>query len=68
MTGRRLDRLEARISRLEREVRRLRARLKGGPPIPWYREIVGAFAGDRAFAEIARLGRRIRNAERTRVR
>ena len=60
----RLERLEARISRLEREVRRLRARLKGERPIPWYREIAGAFAGDRAFAEIARLGARIRKAER----
>ncbi len=30
---------------------------------PWHREIVGVFAGDKAFAEISRLGRLIRQGK-----
>jgi hypothetical protein len=37
----------------------LKAAIAGKPAQRWYREIVGIFAGDPAFAEITRLGRLI---------
>jgi hypothetical protein len=30
---------------------------------PWYRQIVGDFAGDQAFAEIIRLGQKVRRGK-----
>jgi len=52
--------IEARLSRLEKELADLKAALTREQAAPWYRRIVGDFAGDEAFAEIARLGRLIR--------
>ncbi len=52
--------LEARLKRVEKELAELRAVVAGKGRTPWYREIVGVFARDRAFAEITRLGRLIR--------
>jgi hypothetical protein len=52
--------LEARLERVEMELAQLKAALAGKQGKPWYREIVGVFAGDEAFAEITRLGRLIR--------
>ena len=63
-----LKQMEARITSLEKELGALRARLSSGKPKPWYREIVGAFAGDRDYAEICRLGQQIRKAERKKAR
>lgn len=54
------NQLEARLARVEKELAELKAALAGRPRKRWYREIVGAFAGDPAFAEITRLGRLIR--------
>ena len=55
--------LEARLKRVEKELAELKARLDGKPSKRWYREIVGVFAGDEAFAEIIRLGRLIRQGK-----
>ncbi len=60
--------LEARVVALERELRSLRARLDGKEGVPWYRQIAGAFAGDPVYAEITRLGQKIRKAQRRRAR
>jgi hypothetical protein len=52
--------LEARLARVEKELAELKAALGSRTGEPWYRQIVGAFAGDPAYAEITRLGRLIR--------
>jgi hypothetical protein len=57
------DQLEARLARIERELAELRAALHARRTGPWYRQIVGDFAGDEVFAEIIRLGRRIRSGK-----
>ncbi len=56
--------LERRLARVEKELAELRATLAAKSAEPWYREIVGSFAGDKAFAEILRLGRLIRAGKR----
>jgi hypothetical protein len=55
--------LEARLERVEKELAELKAALAGKQAKPWYREIVGVFSGDEAFAEIVRLGRLIRQGK-----
>ena len=55
-----IERIEARLERLEKELAQVKAALPGKSPLPWYRQIVGDFAGDEAHAEIVRLGRLIR--------
>lgn len=52
--------LEARLQRVEKELAELKAAIATKQGKPWFREIVGAFANDEAFAEIRRLGRLIR--------
>jgi len=52
--------LEARLQRLEKEMAQVKATLAVKPEMPWYRQIVGDFAGDEAYAEIIRLGRLVR--------
>ena len=54
------NQLDVRLSRVEKELAELKAALAGRTRKRWYREIVGVFAGDPAFAEITRLGRLIR--------
>jgi hypothetical protein len=55
--------LEARLARLEKEFAELKAALSGKGSRPWYRQIVGDFAGDETFAAIVRLGRQIRTGK-----
>jgi hypothetical protein len=55
--------LEARLQRVEKELAELKAAVGRKSGKPWYREIVGIFAGDEAFAEISRLGRLIRQGK-----
>ena len=57
------EQLEARLKRVETELAELKARLDGKPARPWYQEIVGSFKDDKAFAEIIRLGRLIRQGK-----
>ena len=56
--------LEARLTRVEQELAELKAALTKNRAEPWYRQIVGDFAGDEAFREIIRLGREIRRGKR----
>ena len=56
--------LEARLERLEKELAEVKASLTTKPGIPWYRQILGDFAGDEAYAEIIHLGRLIRAGKR----
>lgn len=55
--------LEDRLARLEKELAELQA-FVGKRKQPWYRQIVGDFAGDPEFAEIMRLGSQIRRGKR----
>jgi hypothetical protein len=55
--------LELRLERVEKELAELKAAFAQKQGKPWYREIVGAFTGDQAFAEITRLGRLIRQGK-----
>ena len=60
--------LAKRLSTLEAEVARLRDQLStpvGAPNAqPWWEQIAGAFAGDKAFLEAMRLGREYRESLR----
>jgi len=55
--------LEARLNRVEKELAELKAKLTGKKVKPWYQEIVSSFKDDKAFAEIIRLGRLIRQGK-----
>ena len=59
----RTEKLEQRLTRVEKEVAELKAALSGRQIQPWYRQIVGDFAQDPAYAEITRLGRLIRRGK-----
>jgi hypothetical protein len=58
--------LQQRLSRLEREVKDLRQAVSQQKPDkqPWWQKISGQFEGDAAFAEIVKLGRKIRREDR----
>lgn len=55
--------LEARLAKVEKELAELKAVLTRNQATPWYRQIVGEFAGDPVYAEIVRLGRLIRSGK-----
>ena len=55
--------LEARLTRVEREVAAVKASLAKRGSDPWYRQIVGDFAGDKDHREIVRLGRLLRSGK-----
>jgi hypothetical protein len=55
--------LEARMARVEKDLAEVKAALAGKQSQPWYEQIVGDFADDKAFAEIVRLGRLIRRGK-----
>lgn len=55
-----IERIESRLERLEKEVAQIKAALPAKQALPWYRQIVGDFAGDEAHVESVRLGRLIR--------
>jgi hypothetical protein len=57
------EQLEKRLERVEQELAELKTLLTGQQPARWYRQIVGDFAGDEAFEEMARLGRLIRSGK-----
>jgi hypothetical protein len=59
--------LTQRLVRLEREVKELRNTLSQQPKPDnrrWWQRISGQFEGDAAFAEIVKLGRKIRREDR----
>jgi len=55
--------LEARLTRVEKELAELKAALAGQNPVPWYRQILGDYPRDKAMAEILRLGRLFRRGK-----
>jgi hypothetical protein len=63
LMSRSTEQLEARLARVEKELAEVKAALDAKRSEPWYRQIVGDFAGDKAFAEIVRLGRLIRRGK-----
>jgi hypothetical protein len=50
--------LEERLARIEKELAEIKAALPTKRAEPWYRQIVGDFAGDKAYREIIRRGKR----------
>jgi hypothetical protein len=58
-----IEQIETRVERLERELAMLKASLAKKSEAPWYRQIVGDFAGDEAYGEIVRLGRLVRQGK-----
>ncbi len=67
MSANNLAQLELRVSRIEEELRQLRGQLTEQPNKRGWEAIVGSFKGDKVFAEIVRLGRQIRRADRPQV-
>ncbi len=56
--------IEERLSHLEHEVTRLKLKSKGiQPKENWIQAIIGTAENDAAYAEIARLGKELRDAE-----
>ncbi|HMC63317.1 MAG TPA: hypothetical protein VKI65_00100 [Gemmataceae bacterium] len=64
MTADTLRQLEERVTRLEEELREVKALLPHQARKPWWERTAGMFEGDEAFAEIVRLGQKIRREER----
>jgi hypothetical protein len=62
--------LEARVTALEEEVARLKAKLEdtAKSPIPWWKKIAGTFANDPIYEEAMRLGRKYRESLRPKPR
>jgi hypothetical protein len=62
--------LESRVAILEEKVTQLQRKLEAASPEakPWWQNMVGAFADDRAFEEAMRLGREYRESLRPRKR
>jgi hypothetical protein len=59
--------LEARLARLETDVKDIKAMLEAQRPLGW-KAIVGTFADDPVFEEILRLGNEVREKERRKSR
>ena len=57
--------IEERLRKLEEEVRDLKSATGQSNPLPWYRQVAGQFKDDPVFDEIVRLGKEIRDAEKT---
>lgn len=61
--------IEDRVTALEAEVARLKAKVEGGekPKDPWLETVWGAFRGDPDFLEAMRLGREWRESFRPKL-
>jgi hypothetical protein len=55
--------VEKRLRQVEKDVAELKAALAPDSNQPWYRQIVGTFANDPVYREIARLGQLIRRGK-----
>lgn len=66
MSERIIQELTERVARLEKELGQLKAEVSKKKPSeqPWWEKIAGSQKGDKVFAEIARLGAEIRQADR----
>lgn len=65
-----LRQLSERVTQLEEEVQRLKSKVckDEQPEKPWWEKIAGRHKNSEVFAEIVRLGREIREAERPKER
>jgi hypothetical protein len=65
MSHDRLRQLEGRVTRLEEEVRQLKAQIakERAPKKPWWEEIAGSMQGDKTYAAIVREIRKNRQAD-----
>ena len=59
-----ISQLEKRLTRVEEELKELKAAMTPAPKVPWWREIMGGFKDDPVFDEIVRLGAQIRKRDR----
>jgi len=58
-------RLEKRVTALEKELARLKNRMKGaGASEPWWQQIAGTFEQDPAYEKARKLGRQYRQSQR----
>ena len=57
--------LEKRVENIERELAELRTVVWKNNHEPWWRQIVGQFEGDDAYATIIQLGSELRRADRS---
>ena len=60
-----LSQIEERLRRVEAELAELRQSKQREDSVPWYRKIAGQFDNDPVFDEIVRLGKEIRDNERS---
>ena len=60
--------LEQRLEKLESEVAELRRQSAGEKKKDWLSQVAGSFQNDPDFAEIVKLGREIREADRLQYR
>ncbi|MBC7816759.1 MAG: hypothetical protein IAG10_07720 [Planctomycetaceae bacterium] len=60
-----LAQIEERLSRVETELAELKKAKQQDDDVPWYRKIAGQFNNDPVFDEIVRLGKEIRDNERS---
>jgi hypothetical protein len=65
MNNTKLQELEAKVARLEEEIRDIRRLIADGSSVPWWKRIAGTFKDDPVFAEIVQLGQKIRREELT---
>ena len=60
--------VETRLTEVEEELRRIRQLLDDqglANGVPWWKKMIGSHENDPVFAEIVKLGRKIRRGERT---
>lgn len=57
--------IEERLRRVEAELAELKKTQQRDDGLPWYRKIAGQFDNDPVFDEIVRLGKEIRDSERS---
>jgi len=65
MTDTKLQELEQKVARLEADIRELRGLISDGTSKPWWERTAGMFKNDPVWAEIVRLGQKIRREELT---
>jgi hypothetical protein len=65
MNNTKFHELESKVARLEEEIRDIRRLIADGSSVPWWKRIAGTFKDDPVFAEIVRLGQKVRREELT---
>jgi hypothetical protein len=63
MDDTKLQELETKVAKLEEEIREIRKLVADGSSMPWWERTAGMFKDDPVFAEIIRLGQKLRREE-----